>query len=33
VKLYGEKHPVILDADRLLRFQSFKLRNQQQTKG
>lgn len=29
VKLYGEKHPVILDADRLIRFQSFKLRNEQ----
>jgi len=33
VTLYGERHPIILDTDRLLRFQSFKLRNVQQSKG
>jgi predicted ATP-binding protein involved in virulence len=33
VDLYGEKHPVILDADRLIRFQSFKLRNNRPSKG
>lgn len=26
VRLYGEHHPVMLDADRLIRFQAFKLR-------
>lgn len=32
LKLYGAQHPVILYADKLIRFQSFKLRKQTETK-
>jgi predicted ATP-binding protein involved in virulence len=28
ISFYGARHPVMLDADRLIRFQAFKLRNQ-----
>jgi predicted ATP-binding protein involved in virulence len=32
VTLYGENHPIILDADRLIRFQEFKLRKKSESK-
>lgn len=33
VRLYGQQHPVMLDADRLIRFQAFKLRRQSEPRG
>ncbi|MRW94504.1 AAA family ATPase [Duganella sp. FT80W] len=32
IELYGERHPVILDTDRLIRFQAFKLRKSNASK-
>jgi predicted ATP-binding protein involved in virulence len=33
VDIYGEKHPVLLDADKLIRFQRFKLRKSSKDEG
>ncbi|MEZ5476024.1 MAG: hypothetical protein R3E95_00510 [Thiolinea sp.] len=32
IAFYGSDHPVMLDADKLIRFQSFKLRKQMASK-
>jgi predicted ATP-binding protein involved in virulence len=33
VALYGQQHPVLLNADRLIRFQAFKLRKESPSQG
>ena len=33
IAIYGNDHPVIRDADRLIRFQGFKLRQKSKTEG